>query len=340
MSRGPHRPARHGLGDPRIAWIVVLDVATDQPPLPDQVTARLESLAREAGWPTPSTGAVVDGDRRRLLATLASEGGADAVRVGLHAGGLVIAARHDLLDGLAMLGVAAQLLGIPLVSSARGVGDRPVAASALARRAWEVAVRPSARVADSHVSRAAGDVFAATRVTGSARTAEVVHAATEAIVEWNGRLGRPTRRISVAVGVSTVSAADHDLTDRSAFLRLSGVERLGADQIRERLADAPLQPGAGAGAGGGLLGVASRAAVRLTAPRLGSTLLVSHLGAVDTPSSVESAGFYPVSGGGSGLALGAATLHGSTTLTLRGRGTQHDDEGLHNLLTLVVDALS
>ena len=342
MTRGQQRPARHGLGDPRIAWIVLLDVATAQPPLRGHVAAELESLAREAGWPRPSEAAVVDGDRRPLLATLASGGGADAVRVGLHSGGLVVAARHDLLDGLAMLGVAGRLLGAPVRSSARGVGDRPVAASALVRRAWEVAVHPPARVADSRTSGRAGDVFAETVVTGSPRTADLVHAASQAIVRWNGRRGGPTQRISVAVGVSTVSAADHDLADRSAFLRLSGVERLTADEIGERLAHAPLQPGAGrgAGAGGALLGVASRAALRLAAPRLGSTVLVSHLGALEAPSSVERASFHPVSGGGSGLALGAATLHGSTTLTLRGRAGQHDDEGLHQVLTLVVDALS
>jgi len=103
-----------------------------------------------------------------------------------------------------------------------------------------------------------------------------------------------------------------------------------------------LQPGAGAGAGSGgrILSGAARAALRLAAPRLGSTLLVSHLGALDAPSSVENASFYPVSGGGSGLALGAATLHGSTTITLRGRAGQHDGEGLQELLALVVGALS
>jgi len=74
------------------------------------------------------------------------------------------------------------------------------------------------------------------------------------------------------------------------------------------------------------------------AVRLGSTLLVSHLGDVTTSAAARLA-FYPVTAGGTGLSLGAVTHDGTTTLTLRGRGSAWDPAGLEALLAAVVDAL-
>jgi hypothetical protein len=335
----------HGLGDPRIPWVVLLDVEAASPPDAPSVSAALDALARETGWPRPSPAAVVTGERRQLLGALSADA-SEVVRVGLHDGGLVVAARHDALDGLALLAVAGRLLGSDLLSSARGVGDgrrRVGGAGALVARAWEVAARPPARVAAAHSTlegAAPVDAFAEATVEGSPRTADLVHAGARAISAWNAARDVSSRRLSVAVGVSTVGGAAAELADRSAFLRLRGVERLGLDEVRARLADAPLQPGgAGSGAGPAALGGVARLAVRLAAPRLGSTLLVSHLGTLDVPDSVDDIGFYPVTGGGSGLSLGAATARGRTTLTLRGRAATHDDEGQRQLLALVVEAL-
>ena len=101
----------------------------------------------------------------------------------------------------------------------------------------------------------------------------------------------------------------------------------------------PLQPGGRDVAHRPVVAAAGKVAQRLVAPRLGSTLLVSHLGTIDAPEEVSELAFYPVTGGGSGLALGAATTRERTTLTLRARASQHDDEGLQRLLALVVGML-
>ena len=71
--------------------------------------------------------------------------------------------------------------------------------------------------------------------------------------------------------------------------------------------------------------------MRALAPRLGSTLLVSHLGAVTAPAASELA-FYPVTAGGTGVSAGLLTHGGGTTLTLRARARQWDEAALGGLL--------
>ncbi|WP_457111147.1 hypothetical protein [Marmoricola sp. URHA0025 HA25] len=298
----------------------------------------LEDLARTAGWSAPSSSAVVAGGRRELLGELAA-GGSQVARVGVHDAGMVLAARHNALDGLAMLTATGRLLGCDLRSSARGVGaDRPRAVGTAAARGWEVTVRPQARVAASG-EPAPGDSFAVIRVDGTPRTADLVRAGARAVVAWNRAHRVPARRVTVAVGVSTVGATSGALADRSAFLRLRNVEGLELDEIRDLLAHAPLQPGGSERAGSAIVTAVAKTGVRILAGRLGSTLLVSHLGQVEAPAEVDELAFYPVTGGGSGLSLGAVTLRDRTTLTFRARASRHDDEGLRQLLALVVEEL-
>lgn len=326
------RPPRHGLGDPRIPWVVLLDLTV---PVPADLSVRLDSLYDDAGWtgPAPSP---LEGARHELLGRLAADGSRE-LAVGTHSTGLVLAARHDALDGLGMLTAAAHLVAGPLASGARGLpADRSGGRGELVRRAWEVGVRPSARVAPATAAPAPGDVFARTVVAGSPRTAHLVHAGARAVSAWNRAHGKRSTRISVAVGASRVGGASAALADQSAFLRLRDVERLDLDGVRAALASAPVQTGGGGGSP--LAGIAS-AALRLAAPRLGSTLLVSHLGEVDTGGRDLAPAFYPVTGGGSGLSLGAATVAGRTVLTLRARARTHDDDGLQHLLETVVDEL-
>lgn len=333
--------ARHGLGDPRIPWVVLLDVAVDPPPDRQVVAARLADLAGAAGWAPPSADAVSVGDRRTLLGALCSAS-AEVLRVGVHDRGLVLSARHDSLDGLAMLTALGRLLADDVRSSARGVdpeGRARGGAASLVGRAWEVAARPQARVAASAGHPSAGDVFAAVTIDAEPRTADLVRTGARAVATWNRRHGARDRRVSVAVGVSTVGGASTELTDHSGFVRLRHVEAMSPAEVRAQLAGAPLQVGGAEPALPRPVATTVALALRAAAPRLGSTLLVSHLGAVSGPPELGSLAFYPVTGGGSGLSLGAATLRGRTTLTLRARGSRHDDEGLQELLALVVAEL-
>jgi len=307
---------RHGLGDPRIPWTILLRAdgvrSTPDDAAPVHTTTVADQLRRLAGErPDPVAIARV-GDT------------------------LVIAADHARLDGLSLLAVLERELGVPVRSTAAGVGGgRPQRrlSTVLWQRAVEVALRPPAVVAGSPGASHPGDAFASARHEGRVSTSRLVVAAAAAIARWNREHGARDRRVSVAVGVSTVGGAEATIGDHSGFLRLTDVEAMSPDQVRRAIASAALQPG-GAPAGAGIL----RAMTTLLAPRLGSTLLVSHLGEVET-SGCDDLAFYPVTGGASGVSLGAVGIAGRTTITLRARGADHDEDGLRSLLETVLGEL-
>src|SRR5690606_22715834 len=127
----------------------------------------------------------------------------------------------------------------------------------------------------------------------------------------------------------------------SALLRLRDVERLDLPAIEDALRNAPPQTPpviAEPRRWTPLVDRATRAGMRLLGPRLGSTMLVSHLGQVTAPG-VERLAFHPVTAGGTGLSLGAVGHDGRTVLTLRGRATQWEDNGLEQVLEAVVSLL-
>lgn len=310
--------------DPSIAWRILLSARLRAPVDP----ARLTALYADQGWAGEPL--VVEGPD---LATLRRELGSlrdPVVALGVAGRDVVVAADHAAVDGLGLLAVLAAVADSPVSSSARGVGDRPDAAGFAAtavRRLGEVAVRPPARVRGSGGSPdPSPDAFAATTVPGRHGTADLVVAAVRALGDRGAG-----RRVAVAVGV----ARDHDpavIRDRSALLRITDAERLDRDAVTHLLRTAPTATAPTGGAGSGVV----RLGLRVLAPRLGSTVLVSHLGRVTAPG-VEELAFHPVTGGGSGLSLGAVTLGDSTTFSLRARGR---DWGAVDLDRLLVDVVA
>jgi hypothetical protein len=103
----------------------------------------------------------------------------------------------------------------------------------------------------------------------------------------------------------------------------------------EALRSAPLDRAGGSGASGGRLAALAQ---RALAPRLGATVLVSHLGEVTTTAASDLV-FYPVTAGGTGISLGAVGHAGRTALSLRARASSWDGPGLERLLARVADAL-
>ena len=322
------------VADPSVLWNILL-TARLADPFPSQLlTERLRRLYAEHAWSEPPA-VLEDAGIVPLQQRLAGAAGeAIPVSVGLSGSSLVIAAHHSRVDGLGLLGVLAGLLDAPVRSSARGVSDRatPGRVRAIAARLAEVAFAPPARVRPAGPSPSPGqDTFATLTVPGSFRTADLVHAGVAGVTAYNGRHGGAERRIAVAVGASRRGGDDLVVADRSALIRLRGVEGVTRDEIAHRLREAPLQPAApAAGAAGGVVSLG----LRLLAPRLGSTLLVSHLGDV-TATGVVGLAFAPVTGGGSGVSLGAVGHDGATTLTLRSRGRTHDADGLAELLEAI-----
>ena len=348
------------VADPSIAWRILLTADLTHALDPGTARTRLAGLHAAQHWPGPAR--VVVGDDVAELCRDLGEERSGVVSLGLAGGGrqVVVSAHHAAVDGLGLLAVLAAVTGSPVTSSARGVGDRPDSAGAVGtvvRRLGEVVARPPARIAvppgpgaGTQAEARAGrshDVHVARDVPGEVRTVDLVLAASRGVLAHNERLahGRPRarhrRHVAVAVGVARQVTAS-SIADRSALLRLRDAERLDRDAVAAALREAPTQRPPAEAASGTVGAGLVRMGMRVLAPRLGSTLLVSHLGRV-RGEGLESLAFHPVTVGGSGVSLGACTFDtstGTTTrVTLRARGDRWTHDGLEQLLEAVVDAL-
>jgi hypothetical protein len=183
-------------------------------------------------------------------------------------------------------------------------------------------------------------VFASTTLDGPVRTAALVHAGAGAVAEGNRERGHRSDRVAVAVGVSRAGGTRTEVADDSGF---PPADRRGAPRPRGGRGRArPRTPcSCGGSAQGGVARAASgliRTGARLLAPRLGSTLLVSHLGTIDA-DAVDAVAFHPLAGGGSGVSLGPRPSAVRTVLTLRARGVAHTTVDLERLLGRIADRL-
>ncbi|KRA37314.1 MULTISPECIES: hypothetical protein [unclassified Nocardioides] len=336
-----NRPA--WVADPRIGWRILLTAELPAPADPAALTVHLAKLASDQRWPALPAPRADDSLDRLQAALLAPH--AEPLLVGVSGRHLVLSAHHSAVDGLSLLTVLGRLGLAPVTSAARGVGDRTTTggvARTVGRRLGEVAFRPPAAVTPpSGPVPEAGDVLVESTVRGSHRTAAIVAAAARAVVDHEAARGRAARHVAVAVGAVREQKGGGAIGDHSVLLRLRDVERLDTDGIAAALAQAPVQtppvsteprpwtP---------LTARATRTGLRLLAPRLGSTLLVSHLGEVTAPH-VDRLVFHPVTAGGSGISLGAVGLRGDTVLTLRARAASWNDDGLEQLLEAIISLL-
>lgn len=316
--------------DPGIGWRILLTADLPQAPDPDAVGDLLSALYRDQEWGT-APAVTVGSSATRLRASLA-EAHPDPVRVGTAGASLVVSAHHGAADGLGLLRVLEALGLSPVTTDVRPPAVRPEGSGRLrsvGRRLVEVAATPPARLLPATTAGGSGDVMAEATIAGGRRTTEIVVAATAAAVKHERSLGRKGRHVAIAVGVGSPHPPGAQIADRSGLLRLRDVERLDPAAIREAMRSAPLEAAPTPGMSVGL---------RLLAPRLGSTLLVSHLGVVDAPA-VERLAFHPVTAGGSGISLGAVTHRDRTVLTLRARAARWDADGLERLLEAVISRL-
>jgi len=325
------------VADPGIGWRILLTAYLPEPPDPGAVLGRLTELFAQQAW-EGTTEVRRDDDvdvlRARLIDSPAP------VLVGIAGSALVVSAHHASVDGLGLLDVLAHVTGRSVTSSARGVGDRATRgglARTATRRLAEAAFRPPAVVSAPEGAVGSGDAFAELTVPGSWRTAAVVTAAVQGILRHNDATGRDTRHLTVAVGAGRPRPDDDDrIANRSALVRLTDLEDATTREVEERLRTASLEAAPTSSrpttarlmAGG----------IRLLSRRLGSTLLVSHLGEV-TAEGTSGLAFHPVTAGGTGLSLGAVGLRDATTLTLRARAGQWDRPGLDGLLSEIAAEL-
>lgn len=329
------------VADPGIGWRILLTARLAGPPDHADVADRLAAITAVQEWPAPPPLRARD-DLTALQRELVLADPAPLL-VGVSGARLVLSAHHSAVDGLGLLVLLDRLGAGTVRSSARGVGARTTTggtARTTARRLREALLHPPARVSPPPgVLAGTGDVLVERTLPGTHRTAVLVDAAARAIVTHEHVRGRTAAHVAIAVGAVRDQPTDASapVADRSVLLRLTDVEDLGADGIAAALATAPVQTPP-AGGGNPLLARATAVGLRALAPRLGSTLLVSHLGEVTAPG-VRGLSFHPVTAGGTGLSLGAVGHEGTTTLSLRGRASAWNDNGLEQLLEAVVSLL-
>lgn len=326
------------VNDTGISWRILLTARLQESPDPARLQDRLDEVAREHGWARSDLRR--SGDLEGLRTDLAAAA-VEPVVVGVAGRAVVVSAHHAHVDGLGLLTLLGRLTDQEVTSTARGVADREERpggfAAAATRRLGEAALAPPASVALPPRPGALGDVLVERDLLGTTTTSDLVAAAAAAVVATNQRAGRRTRHLSVAVGAGRPAAPDEGpaIRNRSALMRLRDLEGVDATEVRERLRSAPLEPPPRGGGAGGRL---TSAAMRLLANRLGSTLLVSHLGSVTAPG-VDHLAFHPVTAGRTGLSLGAVALAGTTTVSLRTRAANATPDGLAGLLETVASGL-
>lgn len=327
-------------GDPTVTWSVLLRARlarpVDETSVLDRLARHVRQLPQLGGPPAVVSTSDIDGMLESFAARPFRAGDA-LLRVAVGAGQpeLVLAAHHGAVDGLGLLGLLGVALDVELTSNATGIGTRPAELSfplSAVRRVGEAVFAPPARIRPCAGAPADVDVFVEhSGPRRQAGTAALITAATNATVRWNREHGSATHRVVAAVGASRRPGHELRTTQDSAYLRL----RLDDADVLGQLAAQPPEPAFPA-----FRNPLASVAIRLLAPRLGSTFLVSNLGVVDAPDPVRALSFYPVASGRSGVAFGAATLGETTTITVRARRQDFDRTATSSLLDLVFTELA
>ncbi len=332
-------------GDPTVSWSILLEAKLSSVLTPEKARMRLAVAAEERPWlgAAPEVEAVPGNElpaTRDRFAEAPYERGAPLLRVaaGTDEPVVLIAAHHGALDGLGLLAVLGLLLDVPISSAAKGIGtrtaDRSFLTSAFQRLA-EALFTPPARITPERAGSGVGDVFSARNLPRARLGSSALAAAAANLTEtWNARRGKKTARVVAAVGASWRGGAVPEPEHDSAFFRLRLGRNPVAADVGALLATQPPEPDFPARSSR-----IARLGTRLLASRLGSTYLVSNLGIVSTADAVASIAFYPAASGRSGVAFGAVTVGGTSTVTVRARRKDFDDAAAAGLADGIVEAL-
>lgn len=320
-------------GDPSVTWQVMTGAtfATDAA-RPDVAVLqqRLERVAERHRWPwTPEIEEHPDADEAALFARALERGEDSPLALLIGRDEWVMCGHHRFIDGFGFLALLGVLLDEPLASAARGVGDREPPSR---RRRWATtlldalsALRPGAPAHTPTPTIVRRDLPTPVGAAGLAvATARAL----------------PHRRPTVTLGSSLRPGSPLGLDqvdDQSTWLRLRARDVRSVDAARAALrsvppqragraargvrqaADAPERTshqtahpgGRRAGIVGRLVRLGLRPLVRLgrwLQPRMGTTVLVSHVGTISAPRLIVSLTLHPTTGGREAIAVGAIAV--------------------------------
>lgn len=331
-------------GDPSVTWSILLEYTLSRPVERTQLEAAARDLV--AGHPHLGRAPQIDTfDANRyddVLHRFANTHYGDdepLLRIALSDSGdrVLLAAHHGAVDGLGLVAAMNSLLGVRLVSGARGISDRPATrgfTSSSVRRLWDALTRPPARFrrAGGVSSRDPRDWLLVSEVVWrTPGTGGLMLAVREAWEQWNGT--SPGRRpVVVALGASRRNEGEELTPDRDTAYARVDVTALHTREQADRMLSAVVpEPDFPASRGLGVGPVATR----LLRSRLGSTVLVSNLGRLSGDGLVAGASFWPTASGPSGVAVGLVTVGDRTTATVRARRGDFDLASASRLRDLV-----
>lgn len=224
---------------------------------------------------------------------------------------VLIAAHYTAVDELGLLALLGRALDVPVASSVTGLGD-VAAPTSFARRLCDAVLRPSARIAPAG-GNGDGDALVALRAGPlPLGTATLTAAIGRTVAAWNAAPGR----IVAGIGASRRDGSRPEPEAASTCLMVPLGNDADADRIDAALARPRVEPDVPATALGRM--------ARPLADRLAPTFLVSTMGSVSADGIVTELAVFPAAVGSAGVAFGAATVAGMTTITIRARRARFD----------------
>lgn len=330
-------------GDPDVTWGISLEATFDAPVDLAEVGARINALVAahphlgvvptlqvvgEDEWADvrEQSASAPFGDDGHLVRLLASQ---DATT-------FFVTAHHGVCDGLGLIAVMSAVVGRPLASSARGVGERTSSRGFLLSsvlRLAEAVVAPPARFSGTPEPEAAGRPERLRQLrepSGKVNGARVCAALNSIHASWPRRGTSGGRRFLVVMGASRRVPGETAPDRQTAYFRIALKPRWGLDEVRQALRAAEPEPTFPETSAGGIGPMITRALKN----RLGYTVNVSNLGIV-TGEGLVSMAMFPAVNGPQAVGVGlVSTTHGST-LSLRTRRSDFSDDEAQTLLRLV-----
>lgn len=334
-------------GDPDVTWGISLELVFVDPLDLGDVTGRLERLTADH----PHVGAVPGLEevpiaqwyalREEVASAPLGEGDGRLVRIQLSDDRrrLFVTAHHGVADGLGMLAVAEAVVGRPVRSYAKGIGDRaarrPFLASSV-MRLLEALFNPPARFAGTATRSVAPDAMpqlttAPRRIDGAA----MAYALLQVFRSWPRNRSSGGRRFLVIMGASRREPGVNVPDRQTAYLRIPLRTGWSLERVRQELRATEPEPDFPETSAGGV----GPMVIRLLKNRLGCTVNVANLGRIEADGLVSGT-IYPALNGPMPVGIGVVSTDVTTTLSVRTRRSDFTDEETTRLLAALDAALT
>ncbi|MCX6395367.1 MAG: hypothetical protein NTV23_02650 [Propionibacteriales bacterium] len=332
-------------GDPDTTWGICLELGLDEQIDVAGASRRVADLvaAHPHLGPAPEVVSVVSAGWARARAGAAAapySEGSPLIRVLVDdEGHVLVAAHHGACDGLGLVAVAQAVVGVPLTTRARGIGDRSAPRSFLrgsVLRLLEAILRPPPRFVPHTVAPTQGEhLRVRTGPRLRAGSADLAMAVTAVFASWNPAAHGAASRPLLIAGASRRAQGTLAPDRQTGYLRFRSDPAWDREQVRTSFASTAPEPEFPETSAGGI----GPRVTRLLRSRLGGTAQLSNLGVVEGPGLVYAA-MFPALSGPRAVAVGMVSTASSTSLSLRTRGSEFSAADSDALLDRISAALT